>query len=140
MSDAVPGLRRVLSFWQLTLYGLGVIVGAGSYVAIGAVIDRAGEAAPWSFLIAGLAAGLTGLCYAELGGRFPDAAGAAAYVMHGFGSKRLAQLVGGTMIAAVIISAAAILRGTTSFLIVLVPLPPALLTLGTQARAIERAV
>ena len=89
-----PTLLRVLSFWPLVFYGLSVIVGAGIYVAIGAVIARAGDAAPISFLLAGIAAGLTGLCYAELAGRFPDASGAAAYVMHGFGSKRMAQLVG----------------------------------------------
>jgi basic amino acid/polyamine antiporter, APA family len=73
-----PTLRRILTFWPLVLYGLGVIVGAGIYVALGAVIARAGDAAPLSFLLAGLAAGLTGLCYAELAGRFPDAAGAAS--------------------------------------------------------------
>src|SRR5579864_3031542 len=83
-------LRRVLTFWPLVFYGLGVIVGAGIYVALGAVIARAHEAAPWSFLISGLAAALTGLCYAELAGRYPDAAGAASYVRHGFGSDRLA--------------------------------------------------
>src|SRR5689334_11471660 len=67
-----PSLLRVLSFWPLVLYGLSVIVGAGIYVAIGAVISRAGDAAPFSFLLAGIAASLTGLCYAELASRFPD--------------------------------------------------------------------
>ena len=56
-------------------YGLGVIVGAGIYVAVGAVMERAGPAAPLSFILAGIAATLTGLCYAELGGRFPEASG-----------------------------------------------------------------
>ena len=40
-----PKLRRVLAFPVLVLYGLGVIVGAGIYVAIGAVTQRAGDAA-----------------------------------------------------------------------------------------------
>jgi basic amino acid/polyamine antiporter, APA family len=57
-----PALRRVLTFWPLLFYALGVIVGAGIYVAIGTVVGRAGSSAPLSFLLAGLAAGLTGLC------------------------------------------------------------------------------
>lgn len=126
-----PTLLRVLSFWPLVLYGLSVIVGAGIYVAIGAVIARAGDAAPISFLLAGIAAGLTGLCYAELAGRFPDASGAAAYVTHGFGSKRMAQLVGAAVIASVVISAAAILQGMTTYLAVFIPLPTALLDIAT---------
>jgi APA family basic amino acid/polyamine antiporter len=123
VTPETPTLLRVLSFWPLVLYGLSVIVGAGIYVAIGAVISRAGDAAPLSFLLAGIAASLTGLCYAELAGRFPDASGAAAYVMHGFGSKRMAQLVGAAVIVSVVISAAAILQGMTTYLAVLVPLP-----------------
>jgi len=35
MTDTQPRLRRVLTFWPLLFYGLGVIVGAGIYVAIG---------------------------------------------------------------------------------------------------------
>ena len=123
MRPETPTLLRVLTFWPLVLYGLSVIVGAGIYVAIGAVISRAGDAAPLSFLLAGIAAGLTGLCYAELAGRFPDASGAAAYVMHGFGSKRMAQLVGAAVIASIVISAAAILQGMTTYLAVFLPLP-----------------
>ena len=86
-------LRRILTLWPLIFYGLGVIVGAGIYVAMGAVLNRAGTAAPLSFLLAGIAAGLTGLCYAELAGRFPEASGSVAYVRHGFQSERLAGLI-----------------------------------------------
>src|SRR5690242_20085751 len=90
--SATPALRRVLTFWPLVLYGLGVIVGAGIYVAIGAVIQRAGNSAPFSFLLAGIAAGLTGLCYAELASRVPEASGSVGFIREGFGSRRLAQL------------------------------------------------
>ena len=81
-------LRRSLTFWPLLFYGLAVIVGAGIYVAIASVIDRAGLAAPLAFFLAGVAAGMTGLCYAELASRFPEASGAVAYVKQGFGSER----------------------------------------------------
>lgn len=120
-------LRRTLTLGPLILYGLGVIVGAGIYVAIGAVIDRAGTAAPLSFLAAGLVAAASGLCYAELAGRFPEAAGAAAYVRHGFGSDRLALLTGLALAAAIVVAAASIASGAVQYLGLLLPLPAWLL-------------
>jgi len=49
----------------LIVYGLGVIIGAGVYVVIGDVIEKAGALAVWSFAVAGILAGLRALCYAE---------------------------------------------------------------------------
>lgn len=123
-----PGLRRVLTLGPLVFYGLGVIVGAGIYVAIGTVIGRAGSAAPLSFVVAGMVAALTGLCYAELGSRFPEAAGCVSYVRHGFGSETISRLTGVAMTVAVAVSAASIARGTAHYLTVLVPLPDTVLT------------
>lgn len=128
LAPRAPELRRVLTLWPLILYGLAVIVGAGIYVAIGAVIARAGGAAPLSFLLAGIAAGLTGLCYAELAGRYPEASGGVAYVRHGFGSDRLAQATGLAITVAVAIAAASIARGAVHYLVVLIPLSEPLLT------------
>jgi amino acid transporter len=76
-------LRRSLTVGPLLFYGLAIIVGAGIYVAIASVIGRAGAAAPLSFLLAGVAATMTGLCYAELASRFPEASSAVAYVKQG---------------------------------------------------------
>ena len=121
-------LRRVITFWPLVFNGLGVIVGAGIYVAMGAVIARAGDAAPLSFLLAGIPAVLTGLCYAELAGRFPEASGSVAYVRHAFGSDRLAQLTGLAMTFAVTIAAASIALGAVHYVTSLLPLPAPLLT------------
>ncbi len=121
------GLRRTLTLWPLLLYGLAVIVGAGIYVATASVIDRAGAAAPLSFLLAGIAAGMTGLCYAELASRFPEASGAAAYVKQGFGSDRAAQATGLALTLAVAIAAASIASGAVHYLSVLISLPPAAL-------------
>jgi amino acid transporter len=49
-------------------------------------MERAGAAAPMSFLLAGLCAEMTGLCDAKLAGRLPEAAFGAAYVRDGFNS------------------------------------------------------
>ena len=128
MESPSPNLQRALTFWPLVFYGLSEIVGAGIYVAIGQVVTRAGEAAPVAFLVAGIAAALTGLCYAELSSRFPDAAGAAAYIKHVFGSDRLAQAVGGIMALAVAITAAAIANGAVQYLALLIHAPASVLT------------
>ena len=129
-SPGPPTLRRVLTLWPLIFYGLGIIVGAGIYVAIGAVMARAGDSAPVSFLLAGVAAALTGLCYAELGSRFPEASGGVSYVRHGFGSDRLANATGIAITVAVAVAAASIARGTAHYLGVLVPLPEPVLIAG----------
>lgn len=126
--SAPVALRRSLTLGPLLFYGLAVIVGAGIYVATASVIDRAGDAAPLSFLLAGIAAGLTGLCYAELASRFPEAAGAAAYVRQGFGSDRFAQLTGLALTLAVAIAAASIASGALHYLSLLFALPAAVLT------------
>lgn len=118
-----PALRRALGLGLLVLYGLGVIIGAGIYVLVGTVIGTAGPAAPLAFLAAGIMAALTGLCYAELGARFPEAAGAAAYIKHVFGSDRLSQLTGLAVAAAALVSAASIARGCAGYAQVFIDLP-----------------
>lgn len=121
-SDA--GLRRVLGFWALALYGVSVIVGAGIYVAIGEVQARAGAASPVSFLVAGIAAALTGLSYADLASRWPHAAGAAAFVEHGFRSPLLGRIVAIALTIAVCVAAASIAAGSVKYFEVFIDAPP----------------
>jgi basic amino acid/polyamine antiporter, APA family len=124
-SATVPGagLRRSLGVGLLVLYGLGVIIGAGVYVVIGDVVAHAGALAAWSFAVAGALAGLTALAYAELAARYPEAAGAAAYVKEAFGSDRFSQLTGGIVAVVVLISTATIARGTAGYAHAFVALP-----------------
>ncbi|HZX91274.1 MAG TPA: amino acid permease [Rudaea sp.] len=74
------GMRKVLTPTQLVLLGIGCIVGAGIYVMIGpAAANYAGPAVMLSFLIAGAACVLTGLCYAELAAAVPAAGSSYTY-------------------------------------------------------------
>ena len=122
MPDRAPSvLPRTLGLTLLVLYGLGVIIGAGIYVLIGTVVGAAGMAAPLSFVCAGVVAALTGLSYAELAARFPEAAGAPVYVRHAFGSDRLSQATGVALAAVLAIGAATIARGSAGYVHALLP-------------------
>lgn len=116
-------LRRRIGLPLLTAYGVGVMVGAGIYVLVGAVAGQAGVWAPLAFLIAGLIAAPSALSYAELSTRIPEAAGEAAYVEQGLRSQALAIVVGLGIVLAGTISAAAVLRGGAGYLTAVVDLP-----------------
>lgn len=114
-------LRRALGLWVLVLYGLGMIVGAGIYVLVGEVAGVAGWSAPFAFLLSAVLAALTGLSYAELVGRFPEAAGEVAYVQQAFGRRWLATLMGLSIVALASAAAASIARGTAGYLHAVIP-------------------
>lgn len=104
-------LKRRIGPGLLTAHGVGVMVGAGIYVLVGAVAGRAGIWAPRAFLRAGLIAALAALSYAEFSARIPEAAGEAAYAGFGLNGQALAVLVGLAILAAGTVSAGAVLCG-----------------------------
>lgn len=122
------GLDRALTLAPLVLYGMGVIVGAGIYVALGAVMQRAAAAAPLSFFLAGASAALTGLCYAELASRFPEASGAAGFVRHAFRSDIAGGIATLAITAATAVAAASIAHGAAVYLREIAAIDPWLIT------------
>jgi APA family basic amino acid/polyamine antiporter len=73
-------LRRSLSAWDLTLLGIGAIIGTGIFVLTGtAAANQAGPAIMMSYLIAGMACGFAALCYAEFASMIPIAGSAYTY-------------------------------------------------------------
>ena len=125
--NAPQVLKRSITLPMLVLYGLGVTVGAGIYVLIGAAAARAGPHAPIAFLLAGIVMALTAASFAELAGRMPVSAGEAAYVRAGFGSERASLVTGLLVLAAGIISAAAISRGAAGYIGVFVTAQPTII-------------
>lgn len=122
-------LKRGLNTPLLTLYGLGVTIGAGIYVLVGSTAAEAGPYAPVSFLIAALVVAFTAFSYAELSTRFPVSAGEAAYVQAGFKMPWLATAVGLAVALSGIVSASAVAIGAASYLQSLTSAPHALLTI-----------
>ena len=111
-----PKLRRRLTLPLLTLYGIGVTVGAGIYVLIGAVASHARIHAPLAFVLAAIVMGLTVASYAELCARFPVAAGEAAYVKAAFGRRWLSILTGLIMIGTGVIATATVAVGAAGYI------------------------
>lgn len=73
-------LKRALTAMNLTMLGIGAIIGAGIFVLTGlAAALHAGPAVPLSFLVAAIACGLAGLCYAEMASTVPVAGSAYTY-------------------------------------------------------------
>ncbi len=126
--DSQPKLRRRLTLPLLTLYGLGVTIGAGIYVLVGATAAKAGVYAPISFLLAAVVVGFTGFSYCELATRYPVSAGEAAYIRAGFNSRALTLIVGLMVVSSGVVSSAAIAIGAAAYLQAYVPLSPQLLT------------
>lgn len=125
---AEPVLQRRLSLTLLTLYGLGVTVGAGIYVLIGLTAAKAGPYVPVSFLLAAMCVAFSGFTYAELSTRYPVSAGEAAYVRHAFHAPRLATTVGLTVAIIGVVSSATIAIGASAYLAQFIPLSETALT------------
>src|SRR5665213_414910 len=109
-------LRRRLGLPLLVLYGVGITIGAGIYVLIGAVAGHAGRYAPWSFLLAAFTMAFTVGSYAELATRFPVSAGEAAYVRAAFCSRTASTLTGLMTILIGIVSSATVSLGAAGYI------------------------
>ena len=118
-----PELRRVIGLPMLVLYGLGITIGAGIYVLIGAAAAKAGAYAPLAFLFAAFVMAFSALSFAEFTGRVPESAGEAAYVQAGFHQGWLSLATGLLVVFAAVVAGAAISLGCAGYLAVLVPLP-----------------
>lgn len=122
-SLSAPKLIRSLTLTHAVLYGLGVTIGAGIYVLVGAAAGRSGMHAPLAFFAAAIVMGITAASFAELGTRMPVAASEAAYVQAAFRLKWLSCAAGLLVVAAAIISAATITVGSAGYIGVFTPLP-----------------
>lgn len=88
-----PVLSRSLSLTQLVFYGVGTIVGAGIYTIMGAAAGLAGHGVWVSMLLAGIAAFLSALSYAELVAMYPRAGAEYHFLKRAFPKAPLASFM-----------------------------------------------
>ena len=72
-------LRRSIGTFQLTMFGVGSTIGTGIFFVMSQAVPEAGPAVIVSFVIAGIAAGLAAICYAELASAVPVSGSSYSY-------------------------------------------------------------
>lgn len=116
--DGLDGtqLKRCLTTLDITLLGIGHMVGSGAYVLTSSIAKNvAGPAIVLSYIIAGFAAFLCALCYAEFSSRFPKCGSAYSYAYIALG-EIWAFIVGWNMILENVIGIAAVSRASSAYL------------------------
>jgi APA family basic amino acid/polyamine antiporter len=110
-----PGLRRQLNLFQVSVAGIGTILGAGIYALIGVAASESGSMVWLSFIFAAIAAAFTGLTYAELSSAFPRAGAGYEYARQGFGIHA-AFVTGWLTVTGGIVASAAVSLGFGNYL------------------------
>jgi basic amino acid/polyamine antiporter, APA family len=121
-----PGhkLKRELSALDLTVFGVGVIVGTGIFVLTGQQAARnAGPAIVISFLLAAVVCALAALCYAEFASTVPVAGSAYTFGYATLG-ELVAWIIGWDLVLELGLGAAVVARGWSAYLQTLFDLPP----------------
>ncbi len=110
------GLRSVLSAWDLTLLGIGAIIGTGIFVLTGvAAATQSGPAVVLSFVVAGVACTFAALAYAELSASVGGCGSAYGYSYAAFG-EMIAWIIGWDLILEYGVSVAAVANGWSGYL------------------------
>lgn len=102
-SEAPTQLPQTIGLKQMIFYATGSMLGAGVYGLIGQAAGLSGNAVWLSFMVALVAALLTGLSYASLGSRYPRAGGTAFIVERAFKSPAAGYALGLMLAASALI-------------------------------------
>jgi APA family basic amino acid/polyamine antiporter len=123
-------LRRNVSLFAATVYGVGIILGAGVYALIGEATGLAGNSVWLSFVIAAIVSSFTGLSYMELISMFPQSAAEYIYAKKAFRNRLVAFNIGWVEIFADIIATSAVSLGFAGYFSTLVGIPIIPIALG----------
>ncbi|MGE5781529.1 MAG: APC family permease [Nitrososphaerales archaeon] len=121
MTETAPALKRTINLFHATMYGIGLILGAGIFVIIGDAAEIAGNLLWISFIISSFLAICTAFSYAELSSIFPKSAAEYIYVKNSFEKLSLSIFVGCLTIFVGVVSASAVAIGFSNYLSVFLP-------------------
>lgn len=115
-ADSGPGeLRRTIGLFQLSMIGIGGVIGTGIFFVLSQAVPMAGPAVIWSFAIAGVVAGLTAVCYAELASAVPVSGSSYSYAYATMG-ELAAMVVASCLLLEYGVSTAAVAVGWSQYL------------------------
>jgi basic amino acid/polyamine antiporter, APA family len=110
-------LKRALGPVNLVALGIGAIIGAGIFVLTGqAAANYAGPAIVYSFILAGTACALAGLCYAEFSAMIPIAGSAYTYGYATLG-ELIAWIIGWDLILEYLFAASTVAVGWSGYVV-----------------------
>ncbi|MCZ4617450.1 amino acid permease [Rhodococcus qingshengii] len=108
-------LTRSIGLAQLSMFGIGATIGTGIFFVLSQAVPVAGPAVIISFVVAGVVAGLTAICYAELAGAVPASGSSYSYAYATLGELP-AMAVGACLLLEYGVSAAAVSVGWSQYL------------------------
>jgi basic amino acid/polyamine antiporter, APA family len=108
-------LKRSIGLFQLTLFGVGATIGTGIFVILSSAVPEAGPAVILSFVMAGIVAGLTAICYAELASTVPVSGSSYSYAYATLG-EAVAIVVAACLLLEYGVSAAGVAVGWSQYL------------------------
>jgi len=108
-------LKRTIGTFQLTMFGVGATVGTGIFFVLSEAVPKSGPSVIISFLIAGLAAGLAAICYAELASTIPVSGSTYSYAYAALGEV-VAMGVAACLLLEYGVSTAAVAVGWSQYL------------------------
>ena len=109
-------LHRSLGAFQLTMLGIGGIIGTGIFVLTAEAAQKAGPGLMVAFVIAAIVCGLAALCYAELASMVPVSGSAYTYTYATFG-EIMAWIVGWALVLEYAVAASAVAVGWSGYIV-----------------------
>ncbi|TVV74067.1 amino acid permease [Sphingomonas solaris] len=108
------GLHRTLGGFQLTMLGIGAVIGTGIFVLTSEAAQKAGPGMMLSFVVAGFVCAVAALCYSELASMVPVSGSAYTYTYAVMG-ELLAWMVGWALILEYAVGASAVAVGWSNY-------------------------
>ena len=109
-------MRKDLTWWDLTVFGVSVVIGAGIFTITASTAGGiTGPAISISFVLAAIACGLAALCYAEFASTVPVAGSAYTFSYASFGEV-VAWIIGWDLVLEFAVGAATVAKGWSTYL------------------------
>src|SRR4051795_1599305 len=110
-------LKKRLTALDLTVFGIGVVIGAGIFTLTGRVAaDYAGPGVVFSFALAAICCALAALCYAEFASTVPVAGSAYTFSYATLG-EMVAWIIGWDLILELMLGASVVAQGWSTYLV-----------------------